>query len=248
MSMSNHKTLGIIGGMGAYAGSWLLQRVIELTPANNDQDHLEIMFHSNSAIPDRTAAILGGETSPVPELLRSVEILNVAGAQVLTLACMSAHYYRVQIRSAFKGNFIDAVELSIKKLVAEASDKNLQKVGIIGSTGLIKSNIFQNEFEANGLEAVVLNARNQEKYFMEPLYRKGGIKSNGISERPVNEFRKQVDILQEQGAEIILGACSEVPLLLDMKQLQIPFIDAFNVLAGEIVKSCYLQKQLTNEV
>lgn len=52
------KTLGIIGGMGALAGCDLLEKVIANTDAHCDQKHIHVLLDSNTAIPDRTAAIL----------------------------------------------------------------------------------------------------------------------------------------------------------------------------------------------
>lgn len=51
------KTLGIIGGMGPLAGCDLLEKIIANTDARCDQDHIHVLLDSNTAIPDRTAAI-----------------------------------------------------------------------------------------------------------------------------------------------------------------------------------------------
>jgi len=58
------KKLGIIGGMGSHAGVWLFNRITELSYAQKDQEYLDILVHNNSAIPDRTRAIVYKEASP----------------------------------------------------------------------------------------------------------------------------------------------------------------------------------------
>ena len=70
------KKLGIIGGMGSVAASYIFNRIIELAPAQTDQEYIEIFIHNNTAIPDRTQGILLDGESPLPELKRSISLLN----------------------------------------------------------------------------------------------------------------------------------------------------------------------------
>ena len=53
------KTIGILGGMGPLATADLFHKIISLTAADCDGEHVRVYIDSNSAIPDRTAAILG---------------------------------------------------------------------------------------------------------------------------------------------------------------------------------------------
>ena len=65
--MSKSK-LGILGGMGPQATELFYRRVVELTAAVKDQEHIETLILSDTKMPDRTAAILSGDTAPVYEL------------------------------------------------------------------------------------------------------------------------------------------------------------------------------------
>jgi aspartate racemase len=52
--------IGIVGGVGPYAGLDLLRKVYDNTVAGKDQDHLDVVMISvPAAIPDRTAYLLG---------------------------------------------------------------------------------------------------------------------------------------------------------------------------------------------
>ena len=60
--------IGIVGGVGPYAGLDLQQKILEQTKATADQDHLGIISWSEPGIiPDRTAFLLG-ETPLNPAL------------------------------------------------------------------------------------------------------------------------------------------------------------------------------------
>ena len=49
--------LGILGGMGPAATCDIFNKIIQLTPASSDQEHIHVIIDSNSQIPDRTAFI-----------------------------------------------------------------------------------------------------------------------------------------------------------------------------------------------
>ena len=61
----NKGKLGVLGGMGPQATLLFYQRVIDFTFADTDQEHILTLILSDSEMPDRTAAILSGNTGPV---------------------------------------------------------------------------------------------------------------------------------------------------------------------------------------
>ena len=61
------KTIGILGGMGPEATSYMYSLIIKNTKVEKDQDHIRIVIYSNPHVPPRTDAILGKGPSPVPQ-------------------------------------------------------------------------------------------------------------------------------------------------------------------------------------
>ncbi|CAN5349518.1 aspartate racemase [soil metagenome] len=237
------KKLGIIGGMGSQAGVWLLQRVTELTEAANDQDYLEILLHSNSQIPDRTSAILYNGFSPVGELTRSVKLLNDCGVDTIVMACMTAYYFYDEIVKTSRAEIIHPLNVVRDNLTSNLNFANKKVIGLIGSSGLVKSRIFHDFLEPLGYEVVALNDQEQQKYFTNPIYRSAKL---GLCDESVQDtFMYQFDILKSLGAEIIVGACSEVPLMI--KNFKVPgdFINLFEVLAQHVVDQCYYREYAT---
>ncbi len=85
--------LGILGGMGPLATCEFFKKIIELTPAEKDQDHLHIIIDNNTNIPDRTEYILGKGKDPRIELIRSAIRLESIGADYIAIPCNTAHYF-----------------------------------------------------------------------------------------------------------------------------------------------------------
>lgn len=75
-----NKTIGIIGGMGPLATVKLFEKIVLLTNAETDQEHLHILVDNNTSIPDRTDFILGKtSTNPIEQLILSAKNLNPWG-------------------------------------------------------------------------------------------------------------------------------------------------------------------------
>jgi len=97
------KVIGVLGGMGPAATADFYQKLIQATPAKTDQDHLKVVIFSNPHIPDRTAAIRGEGPDPLPALVVSAETLIRAGADFLTIPCVTAHHFFDGLQAAVPG-------------------------------------------------------------------------------------------------------------------------------------------------
>ena len=64
--MDKEKTIGILGGMGPAATADLFTKIVSLTKADRDNEHIRIYVDNNTKIPDRTRAILFGGEDPLP--------------------------------------------------------------------------------------------------------------------------------------------------------------------------------------
>ena len=77
--------IGILGGMGPSATVDFMDKIIQLTPATRDQEHLPVIVASLPQVPDRSSAILGHGDDPLPALLRGIDVLNQAAPGVIAL-------------------------------------------------------------------------------------------------------------------------------------------------------------------
>ena len=83
--------LGVVAGMGPFASTYFLHRVLELTPAKKEWDYFRMFVDFNMSIPSRTRALLYGETSPAPEMIKTINNLEKMGADLIAVPCNSAH-------------------------------------------------------------------------------------------------------------------------------------------------------------
>ncbi|MBL4639682.1 MAG: aspartate/glutamate racemase family protein, partial [Kordiimonadaceae bacterium] len=79
------KKIGIIGGMGPAATVDFLNKIIALTPANRDQDHIPLIIEMAPQIPDRTNYLLGRGADPLPYLQECCQKLETSGAEAICM-------------------------------------------------------------------------------------------------------------------------------------------------------------------
>lgn len=232
--MENRPRLGIIGGMGSVAAAHFFKRLVELTPAKTDQDYIETFLYNNSQIPDRTAGLLYGQPSPLPELIRSIELLNRVGVDYIVLACLTSHYFMPQLREHSKAAILDGIALTAER----CRDLGLQKVGVMATNGTTKLGLFQEQLHKLGINALVMNDADQEKYFTEPVYAPWGIKAGTVTGLPKERVHTGAQILIDAGAEAIIAGCTELPLVMAPAEFSVPLIDAVEVLLEHTIRQC----------
>lgn len=230
------KKLGIVGGMGSVAAAYTFKRVIELTPAKRDQDYIEIVLHNNSSVPDRTQGILFNGADPIPELKRSIHLLNQAGADFIIFACITSHYYIQKLTPESRAVIIDAIQETARHIHAKYHE--YKKIGIIASTGTIQSGIFHRALEMYNFEGVVLKPEDQRIYFMEPVYSEWGIKAGYITGEPTQRLTRAVHILAEMGAQAVISGCTEVPLAIKPDAFDLPIVDVIDIMAKVSINRC----------
>lgn len=223
------KTVGIIGGMGPLATVDMLRKIIFHSPAHNDQEHLHIIVDDFPQIPDRTAAILGQGKDPIPLMIQSAKLLEDDGAELLVMACNTAHYYWEDIVSLIKTPMLN-IQVETARFLREL---HLHKVGLLATDGTLKSNLYQKACQKEEITILEPNAEAQ-KSVMKGIYEiKAGNLETG--KRYLSEI---AHALVTEGAEAIIAGCTEIPLILHSTE-NLKVIDPTEILAEAVVQRAY---------
>jgi aspartate racemase len=226
-------TIGILGGMGPAATADLFQKIISKTPAERDQEHIRIFIDNNPHIPDRTAALRGKGNDPIPAMLESARGLEKAGADFIIVPCNTAHYFVKQIEKKLDIPVLSMIEATVNYVRTQYPE--VKTVGLLASTGTVLSGVYKNEFDACGITMLAPDADEQENLVMESIYGKQGIKAGFTDGLPHESLKKAGEILHKRGAEILLMACTEIPLALRNGDAEIPLLDPTSILAEAAV-------------
>lgn len=225
------QAVGVIGGVGPMATVYFMQRVIEMTKAGCDQEHINMLVFNDCDIPDRTAYITAqSPDNPLPVMVEDAKRLEAAGCAFVVIPCNTAHYFYEELQNAVEIPVVNIVEETIH--YAKAMNPGLEKVGIMATTGTITTGTYQKYAEAAGLEAVVPDEEGQAA-LMHIIY--DGVKAG----RPVarEDFDAVADGLRAQGAGCLILGCTELSVLKrDLPINDADVLDSIDVLASETVR------------
>jgi aspartate racemase len=227
--VSKELVVGVIGGLGPEATLDFYAKVLKNSRAAKDQDHLHVIIESNPKTPNRNDALAGHGPSPAPALQDMARALERAGADFVVMACNTAHAFEPDIRSALNVPFVSL----ISELVEEVKRvmPHVKKVGILATQGSRDANIFAPAFAKQGIDVIQLNEVSQRR-FMQALYE---IKSGDRSEKIRQDMLRFGDELIEDGADILIAGCTEVPLVLSDGDNSKTLIDSTDVLARRCI-------------
>lgn len=222
--------LGVLGGMGPQATELFYRRVVEFTAAEKDQEHIETLVLSDTRMPDRTAAILSGNTAPVYErLLADAKFLESWGAACIAIPCNTSHAFVPQLQAELKVPIVNMIAETAAALKAAGASR----VGILATDGTLRMGLYRAACEGEGLEAVEPPEEIQ-KLVMSVIYDevKGG--------RPVSrEKLAAIDAaLLELGCGHGVLACTELSVCEGWESLGCKYVDALDVLARRCIAAC----------
>jgi aspartate racemase len=224
--------IGVLGGMGPESTADLLVRITRCTPAAVEQDHLRVLIDSNPKIPNRTDALLSGETGPLIEALaQTARNLEQAGAEILGMPCNTAHAFLADIRSA--------VDIPVIDMIGEAAMRALEifgdgtTVGLVATDGTLRTRLYHEALEDVGLVPMAPTLSGVQFAVMDALE---AVKLHGVSEDASNALGVAVANLASEGATALIAGCTEVSLVLSRYSPDLPWLDPVQILAEALVR------------
>lgn len=221
-----HFRLGILGGMGPRATIYFEQLLLDLTDARSDQDHLDVVTHNNSAIPDRTQSLAqDGGRSLAEALADSARLLEKAGASAIVIPCNTAHSQVDKLARQIKTPIIHLI-----KLAAESITKEQAPVAILATDGTITARLYQGFLEQQGIPYVLPDS-GEQRVIMDIIYR---VKSG---ELPTDSFNEFITRCKQAGARSCILGCSELSLLgSKVVPTRLTLVDPLEVAARYIIR------------
>lgn len=243
---SERKAVGIVGGVGPYAGLDLNQKIFASTRAAREQDHLEVYLLScSSLIEDRTEYLLAPQTheNPGGAIFEVVEKLNRIGASVIGIPCNTSHCAPIfdLVERRIAGARLPVTLLHMIRETASfvrGHYPEARRVGLLATRGTYHSGIYSDVFGDAGVEVLVPPLPDQQRVhaaIYDPEY---GIKNhpNPIRKEAIAALSDAAGKLVASGAEAVIMGCTEIPLALRPVQIGVPRIDTTLILARALIR------------
>ena len=216
----------------------LYRKIVELTEADCDNGHIRVIIDSNTAIPDRTAAILSGGPDPVPEMLSAAENLVSCGAECIIMPCNTAHYFLPELRAKVSVPILDMTKIAAERCAELYPGK---RVCLLATRGTIASGVYTHALAEKGVEYLLPND-DEQAILMHLIY--DVVKASKPLTPEKELWSSLLEGLRGRGADYFLLGCTELPILSGYLALPGPFLDSTEELAKAAVSFCgYAVKQ-----
>jgi len=229
--------LGVVGGVGPAATVDFLQKLVRNTPAHRDQDHLKVLVEQNPQIPDRTDHLIGHGPDPTLALYATCRKLQAGGADLIAIPCNTAHAFIDHIQPHLDIPILNMLTVTVSH-VRESWPK-LETVGLLATTGTLSTGIYHRALQKQGLRPTVPQQASQA-YLMDAIYGPRGIKAGFTSGRCVEDIHWVIEELVQQGVEVIILGCTELPLIFADSEIRvrdrlISLVDPTEILARRCI-------------
>jgi aspartate racemase len=244
--------IGVVGGVGPFAGLDLLKKILDQTEAQSDQDHLTVFSISQPAtIMDRTAYLFGEtDLNPARPILDQLHQLEKIGTTVAGIPCNTAH--AAPIMNVIEDE-LDASgsQLHLLNMIQEVGlflqryYPSVQTVGLLSTTGTSYSRVYPQTLEPFGIQVIEPEQQTVKEMVHRAIYDTSyGIKACGYAtEKARIDVLSAINHLGERGAEAVILGCTELPIAVPEKEIDgLPQIDSTMTLARALIRTIDPQK------
>jgi aspartate racemase len=244
------QAIGVIGGVGPYAGVDLVLKIFQNTIAQSDQDHIDLYLTSTpSVIADRTTFLLEGGENPAQGLIKCFDTLASSGATVIVIPCNTAHAptiwdhvdrYRQSTWPAVR--FLNMIQETLAEITEQFSTGG--RIGLLATRGTHQSGIYRRYFEESPHLALIEPDEALQVEVHRAIYdRQWGIKvQNPPSDRARETILGAAKTLIEEGCDAIILGCTELPLAVAEGEVVVPLFDPTKILARAAIRESEPQK------
>lgn len=252
-STDEKNAIGVLGGLGPYAGLDLVRTLFDETIAASDQEHLPVTLISYPGrFPDRSAWIADPEfaPNPVPAMIEVLRRLHLSGCSVVGVPCNTAHAPILfdMLRAAMeiegrKLKILHIVDAIVDMVKARAPDA--KSIGVLATDSSIENRLHQIGLEKAGMISVIPEPEVQKTIQASIFDPQWGLKarSNPATEKARAVIRAGIEHLISNGAEAVILGCTELPLAIPEFEFSgVPLINSTRALARGLIQASHPEK------
>lgn len=148
--------------------------------------------------------------------------LEEAGAEYLVLCANTMHIVADKIQASISIPIIHIADATAKAL----TEKNLSKVGLLGTKFTMESDFLKNKLSESGIEVIVPDEKDRI-WIQETIERELG---RGILlPETKSQYIRVIDTLINAGAKGVILGCTEIPMLIKPEDVPVPSFDTTEI-------------------
>ncbi|MGW0468397.1 aspartate/glutamate racemase family protein [Streptomyces sp. NPDC003027] len=163
------------------------------------------------------------------EIAAAARRLEVSGADFFAICCNTVHEFADLVEERVALPLINICRATAQ----EAARREVSTVGLLGSAFSMEEAFYRDEFAAEGIKVVVPEP--PDRAFMQEAIERE-LCTGDISRATRERFSRIAHDVLDAGAEALVLACTEVPLVIRPEEFDAPVIDTVDVHTAAIVE------------
>jgi len=221
------KKIGIIDGMGAFAGARFFQMTLEKI-AKEKLAIPEIILNAVSIedfIADQTKIGAARET-----ISQRIRFFNQQNVSMVVMACNTAHIMHSDLLKIAKCSFPSIIDL----VVNEVKKSKIKRIGILASPTTLKTKLYENKLKEKKLLPIIPNEKFQK--LLEKVIRE--VLNNNLTKKEIKDLINLTKkFIKNNRIEGIILGCTELPLAFPKSKFKdVKIFDSLEILADAVVE------------
>jgi len=163
-------------------------------------------------------------------LLNASKNLETIGVDAIVLCANTAHLFADKIQEEISIPLIHIVTETANSII----NQGLTKVGLLGTVFTMERNFYRKKLEEKGLTVFIPELK-ETRDLMQNIV-KEELGRGVLKEESKKEFISIGNSLIEKGAEGIILGCTEIPMLINQKDISVPVFDTTKIHSESIVE------------
>lgn len=219
--------LGILGGMGPLATCIFYEKIVNMTDAKSDQDHINTIILSDTNIPDRTDVIINHKSKDlVLNVVKDdIKLFENNNVKRIAVPCNTFHYFFDDVQKLTNIKLINMVEETVKKV----SQNNKKRIAVLGTKGTYEGNVYNKYSSKYNIDMYDIDS-NIRNDLMDIIY---NVKATGS--RKSDKLNNIIRNLKDLGIDYAILACTELSTIIIDDDVKASTLDALDVLAEQAI-------------
>lgn len=167
-------------------------------------------------------------------LLAAIRNLAAAGADFAALSANTPHIVFDQVKQQSPIPLVSIIEA----VCGEAMERNLTRIGLLGTIFTMKGSFFKKPFEQHGI-SVITPTEDEMAYINDKIYTE--LEFADVREDTQNRLVEIIArMVKEEEIQAVILGCTELPLALDDRICPVPCLDTMDIhiktLIGRIIE------------
>ncbi|MDM1760439.1 aspartate/glutamate racemase family protein [Acinetobacter sp. 251-1] len=223
------KTIGLIGGMSWESSALYYQQLNRQIQQRYGGLHSAQVILNSVNFHDIEVLQRENRWDEAGQYLAKIAVqLEAAGADIIALCTNTMHKVAAEIESAIYRPFLHIADATIQAI----QQQKIQRVGLLGTAFTMQQDFYKGRLLAQGIDVQTPSAHDQI-IIHDVIYHE--LCRGHVLESSKQQYLNIIQAMIEQGIEGVILGCTEIGLLIQQQDLNIPVFDTTQIHVNALV-------------